>query len=308
LGDFLEETEFIWFNGKMQKWKETQTHFLTHSLHYGTAVFEGIRCYKTEKGPAVFRLKDHIKRLIESGKIAGMEIPYTEEELVKATKEVIKKNKVNECYIRPIAYYGYGKMGLDTKGAVIDVGIALWPWGAYLGEEGKLKGIRAKVSSYSRHHVNSMMIHAKISGSYVNSTMAKMESLKAGYEEAVMLDTQGFVAECTGENIFIAKGGKVFTPPTSVCLKGITRDSVINILKDNGIEVIEKQLSRDEVYVADECFLTGTAAEITPIRELDDKKIGSGSAGKITQMVQEKYHSIIHGKDKKYEKWLDFTE
>ncbi len=308
MGDFLEETEFIWFNGKMQKWKETQTHFLTHSLHYGTAVFEGIRCYKTEKGPAVFRLKDHIKRLIESGKIAGMEIPYTEEELVKATKEVIKKNKVNECYIRPIAYYGYGKMGLDTKGAVIDVGIALWPWGAYLGEEGKLKGIRAKVSSYSRHHVNSMMIHAKISGSYVNSTMAKMESLKAGYEEAVMLDTQGFVAECTGENIFIAKGGKVFTPPTSVCLKGITRDSVINILKDNGIEVIEKQLSRDEVYVADECFLTGTAAEITPIRELDDKKIGSGSAGKITQMVQEKYHSIIHGKDKKYEKWLDFTE
>lgn len=305
---FLNETEFIWFNGKMQNWKETQTHFLTHSLHYGTAVFEGIRCYDTSKGPAVFRLKDHMKRLIESAHIAGMVLPYTAEELVKATREVIKKNKLKECYIRPIAYYGYGKMGLDTKGATIDVGIAIWPWGAYLGEEGKLKGIRAKVSSYSRHHVNSTMIHAKISGSYVNSTMAKMEALKAGYEEAVMLDTSGFVAECTGENIFVAKDGKVFTPPTSVCLKGITRDSVINILKDNGIEVIEKPLTRDEIYSADECFLTGTAAEITPIRELDDRKIGEGSAGKITQMVQKKYNEIIHGKDKNYQKWLDLVE
>jgi len=290
----------------MQNWSETKTHFLTHSLHYGTAVFEGIRCYDTKKGPAVFRLKEHIVRLFESAHIVGMKIPFTVDELVEATKEVIRQNKVKSCYIRPLAYYGYGKMGLATMGAPIDVGIAIWPWGAYLGEEGKTKGIRAKISSYSRPYINSSLIHAKVSGTYANSTLAKMEVLKAGYEEAIMLDKDGFVAECSGENIFVIKNGEVFTPPTSICLKGITRDSVIKILSDNGVKVIEKQITRDELYSADGIFLTGTAAEVTPIREIDDRTIGKGEPENITKMVVEKYEAIIHGKDKKYENWLSY--
>jgi branched-chain amino acid aminotransferase len=303
----MEETKFIWFNGKMQDWSETKVHFLTHSLHYGTAVFEGIRAYETEKGPAVFRLKEHMKRLEESAHIVGMKIPYTVEELCKATKEVIKKNGVKSCYIRPLVFYGYGKMGLATNGATIDVGIAIWPWGAYLGEEGKTKGIRAKVSSYTRPYINSTMIHAKVSGTYANSTLAKMEVINAGYEEAIMLDKDGFVAECSGENIFVIKDGEVITPPSSVCLKGITRDSVIKILADNGIKVLEKQLTRDELYSADGIFITGTAAEVTPIREVDNRTVGNGSPEKITKMVQQKYDEIIHGGEKKYISWLDFV-
>lgn len=303
----MEETKFIWFNGKMQDWKETKIHFLTHSLHYGSAVFEGIRAYETDKGAAVFRLKDHMKRLEESAHIIGIKMPYTADELSKATKELIKKNNIKSCYIRPLAYYGYGKMGLATTGAVVDVGIAVWPWGAYLGEDGKNKGIRAKISSYARPFINSSLIHAKVSGTYANSSLAKMEVINAGYEEAIMLDKDGFVAECSGENIFVIKDGIVYTPPTSVCLKGITRDSVIKILSDNKINVVEKQITRDELYCADGIFITGTAAEVTPVREVDDRKIGSGSPEKITKMVQEKYESIIHGKSPEYMHWLDFV-
>ncbi len=237
-----------------------------------------------------------------------MNLPYSLEELMEATKKVIKENKIKSCYIRPLAYYGYGKMGLATNGAPIDVGIAIWPWGAYLGEEGKLKGIRAKISSYARPYINSTMIHAKVSGTYANSTLAKMEVINAGYEEAIMLDKDGFIAECSGENIFVIKDGVVFTPPTSVCLKGITRDSVIQILSDNGIKVVEKQITRDELYTADGIFITGTAAEVTPIREADNRTIGIGSPEKITKLVQEKYDAIIHGKDPKYLNWLTFVE
>lgn len=302
----MEETEFIWFNGEMKKWSETKIHFLTHSLHYGSAVFEGIRCYNTNKGPAVFRLKEHMNRLEESAKIIKINFPYPVEDLIKATKELIKKNKLNSCYIRPLVFYGYGKMGLDTRGASVDVGIAVWPWGAYLGEEGKVKGIRAKVSSFSRPYVNSSLIHAKVSGTYANSTLAKMEVLNAGYEEAIMLDKDGFVAECTGENIFVIKNNEVFTPPTNICLKGITRDSVIQILKDNDIKITEKLLTRDELYSADGIFLTGTAAEITPIREVDDRKIGNGVPEEITKRVIKKFDEIIHGNDKKYKHWLSY--
>jgi len=303
----MNETEYIWYNGKMVAWKEAMTHVLTHTLHYGSGVFEGVRCYDTPKGPAIFRLKDHNQRLFESAKIISLAIPYSEKELFEATKEIVRKNKLKECYIRPIAFYGYGKMGLDTKGAIVDAVVAAWPWGAYLGEEGIKNGIRAKISSYSRHHPNSMMIHAKITGAYANSTMAKMESLKAGYEEALMMDYQGFVAECSGENLFIVKNGEVLTPPLSSCLAGITRDSVIQILKSKNVSVREAQLTRDMIYAADECFVTGTAAEITPIREVDDRTIGSGKPGEVTKMVQEIYQNIIHGKDKKFEKWLDYV-
>jgi branched-chain amino acid aminotransferase len=237
-----------------------------------------------------------------------MKVPFSVDDLCKATTEVIKKNKVKSCYIRPLVYYGYGKMGLATTGAPIDVGIAIWPWGAYLGEEGKNKGIRAKISSYARPYINSTMIHAKVSGTYANSTLAKMEVINAGYEEAIMLDKDGFIAECSGENIFMIKDGVVYTPPTSVCLKGITRDSVIKILTDNKIQVVEKSITRDELYTADGVFLTGTAAEVTPIREIDNRTIGAGSPEKITKMVQEKYDSIIHGKSKEYKSWLTFVE
>jgi branched-chain amino acid aminotransferase len=307
-GGCLEETQFIWVNGKMVPWKEATTHVLTHTLHYGSGVFEGIRCYDTPKGPAVFRLEEHVKRLFESAKILAMDLPYSEKEIVDATKKVIEVNKVKECYVRPIAYYGYGQMGLATKGAKIDVVIAIWPWGAYLGAEGIKNGIRAKISSFARPHPNSTMIHAKITGAYFNSTLAKMEALKAGYEEAIMLDTLGNIAECSGENIFIIKDGTIMTPPLSVCLAGITRASIIQLARDKNIPIKEATITRDMLYAADECFVTGTAAEITPIREVDDRKIGVGKAGPITKSIQDDFQKIIHGKEKKYFEWLDYVK
>ncbi len=291
----MEEVEFIWFNGKIVLWKEASIHFLTHSLHYGTAVFEGIRCYKTENGPAIFRLEDHIERLFNSAKIAGMKnIPYDKKQIIDATKEIVKKNKLEECYIRPLFFYGYGKMGLDTVGAKLEAGIAAWPWGVYLGEEGVKNGIRAKIASISRHHPNPIFNQAKISGSYTNSTLAKMEALNAGYDEAIMLDNNGLIAECTGENIFIVKKEKLLTPEKTNILTGITRDSVIKIAEEQGIKVSECKIKKEMLYSADECFITGTAAEITPVREIDDKKIGNGKPGRITKKIQNQYSDAIH--------------
>ena len=300
------KSELIWMNGKMVKWEDAQVHVLTHTLHYGTGVFEGIRCYNTPRGPAIFRLKDHIKRLMDSAHIMQMKTHFKREDYEKACREVVAKNRLKECYIRPIIYYGYGKMGLATHGVVVDSAVAAWSWGSYLGEEGIKNGIRAKISSYSRHHVNSMMSKAKTVGNYVNSTMAKMEALNAGYEEAVMLDSHGYVAEATGENIFMVRDNELITPPTTNALEGITRKSILEVAKDSGIKVREELFTKDQLYIADECFLTGTAAEVTPIREVDNRTIGTGKPGPITKKLQAKFFGIVHGKAGKYKKWLDF--
>jgi len=303
----MDEVDFIWMNGKFLPWKKATTHFLTHGLHYGSAVFEGIRCYDTAKAPAVFRLTDHLKRLYHSADVFGMKIPFREKELYHATIELIKKNNLKECYIRPIAYYGYGQMGLNPIGASVDVGIAVWPWGAYLGEDGVKNGIRMKISSWIRPPANMMPTNAKVSGNYVNSIIAKVESVEAGYDEAILLDANGNVAECTGENIFIIKDNVLITPPTDNSLKGITRDSIMQIALDFDVKVEERLFSKDKLFAADEAFLTGTAAEITPIREVDDKAIGAGKPGPLTKKLQAKYYDIIHGKCPEYEKWLDYV-
>tara|TARA_Y100000310_G_C20703003_1_gene831840 strand:- start:9683 stop:10597 length:915 start_codon:yes stop_codon:yes gene_type:complete len=304
----MEETEFIWMNGNLVKWQDAKVHFLTHALHYGSAVFEGIRAYKTDKGPAVFRLDDHLERLFYSAKVFGMKIPYSQEELYKATIEVVAKNNLEECYIRPLAYYGYGQMGLNPKGAKVDVGIAAWPWGSYLGEEGLKNGIRMNISSWIRPPTNIMPTNAKISGNYVNSIIAKVDSVNSGFEEAILLDIKGNVAECTGENLFIVKNNELIVPPTDNTLKGITRASMMEIAKDFGIVVKEEFFNEEQLLKAEEAFLTGTAAEVTPIREINNQKIGEGKPGPITKKIQEKYYEAIHGKDPKYEKWLDFVK
>lgn len=304
----MDKTELIWMNGKMVDWDKAQIHVLTHTLHYGTGVFEGIRCYNTQRGPAIFRLKDHVKRLLDSAHIMQMKTSYTREDYEKACRDVVAKNKLKECYIRPLIYFGYGKMGLATSGVVVDSVVAAWPWGSYLGEEGIKNGIRAKVSSYARHHVNAMMSKSKTAGNYVNSTMAKMEALNAGYEEAVMLDGHGYVAEATGENIFIVRDSELITPPVTNALEGITRKSVMEIARDEGIKVREELFTKDQLYIADECFLTGTAAEVTPIREVDDRAIGTGKPGPVTKKLQSRFFDVIHGKAAKYDKWLDYVK
>ncbi len=303
------ETEFIWMDGKMVKWQDAQIHFLTHGLHYGSAVFEGIRCYNTPKDPAIFRLEEHTKRLFESCKIFGMKVPFTKKELVDATIKTVKVNKVKECYIRPLAFYSYGVMGLNVSKAKVQVGIACWPWGTYLGKEGLERGVRAKVSSFARHHPNAMMTKAKICGSYVNSVLSKMEAVKAGFEESIMLDTYGFVSECAAENLFIVKDGKLITPSLTNALDGITRRSVIELARNElKLEVLEQHMTRDELYTADEAFLTGTAAELTPVREIDDREVGLGKRGPITEKLQELFFNAARGKNKKYEKWLTLVK
>jgi len=301
----VEKTEKIWFNGKLVGWDEAKVHVLTHTLHYGLGVFEGIRCYRTEDGrSAIFRLEEHTERLFASAHVAQMEIPYSKEEINDAIVETVRANRLDEAYIRPIAFIGYGNMGLYPGDNPVDVVIAAWKWGAYLGEEGIKNGIRAKVSSFSRHHVNVSMTKAKIVGNYVNSILAKREVVSCGYDEAIMLDPDGFVSEGSGENIFIAKDGVLKTPPLTSILKGITRESVIEIAWDLGIEVVEERFTRDELYMADEAFFTGTAAEITPIREVDDRKIGNGKPGPITELVQKVFFEIIRGKNEQYKHWL----
>ncbi len=295
---------FIWQDGKLVPWREATTHVLTHSLHYGLAVFEGVRAYNTASGTAIFRLAEHTQRLINSAKIYMMDIPYSKDELMEAQKEVVRANKLESCYLRPLAFYGSEKMGISTRGATVHVAIAAWPWGAYLGEEGLEKGIRVKTSSYSRHHVNATLPRAKMSGTYPNSILANLEVTKQGYDEALLLDTQGFVAEGAGENLFVIKDGKIYEPEIASALTGITRDSIISIARELGYEVTTKRLTRDDIYIADEAFFTGTAAEVTPIRELDDRSIGAGKRGPITEKIQARFFDVVNGRAPEYGHWL----
>jgi branched-chain amino acid aminotransferase len=302
----IEATDKIWMDGELVPWAEAQVHVLTHTLHYGSGVFEGIRAYPTKNGPAVFRLTDHIKRLHDSAELFLMEMPYSVEELVEATRETVRVNKVDSCYIRPIAYLGYGEMGLNPLPCEVKVSIAVWPWGSYLGDEGVRNGVRMKVSSWRRIDPNVNPVAAKGTGIYVNSQLAKVEALKAGYDEAIMLNTHGFVAECTGENLFVVKNGVLLTPPlSSGALEGITRASVITIARDLGVEVREDNLLRSDLYLADEAFLTGTAAEIVPMRSVDDRVIGD--PGEITRKIQEIYFAVVHGEEDRYKNWLDYV-
>ncbi len=295
---------FIWYDGKMVPWREATTHVLTHSLHYGLAVFEGVRAYNTEIGTAIFRLKEHTDRLFNSAHIYMMKMPYSREELMEAQLEVVRANKLESCYIRPIAFFGSEKMGISTRGASVHVSIAAWPWGAYLGEDGLKRGIRVKTSSYSRHHVNVSMCRAKYSGTYANSILANMEATENGYDEALLLDVDGFVAEGAGENLFVIKDNKICEPEIASALVGITRASVIEIAAELGYQVVSKRLTRDDIYTADEAFFTGTAAEVTPIRELDGRLIGAGSRGPITEKIQARFFDAVNGRAPEYHHWL----
>jgi len=302
----VAKTKKIWLDGKFVDWDAAQIHVLSHTLHYGVGAFEGIRCYKTEDGgSAIFRLKEHVDRLFASAHIVFLAIPYSHEEICQAIRKSLTVNGLAEGYIRPIVFIGDGEMGLFVKTNPIRVAVAAWAWGAYLGEEGIKKGIRAKVSSFCRHHVNAAMTKGKINGHYVNSVLAKWEVVKAGYDEAVMLDTEGYVAEASGENIFIVRNGILQTSPLTSILPGITRDSVMNIACKLGIPLKESRFTRDEMYIADEMFFTGTAAEITPVREVDDRRVGAGKPGPITKKIQEAFFDIVRGKDALFAHWLD---
>ncbi|MFN7569903.1 MAG: branched-chain amino acid transaminase [Betaproteobacteria bacterium] len=295
---------WIWYDGKLVPWRDATTHVLTHSLHYGLAVFEGVRAYKTAAGTAIFRLTEHTQRLLNSARIFKMEVPYTAAQLEDAQREVVRANKLESCYLRPLVFYGSEKMGVSPRGAQVHVAIAAWPWGAYLGEEGLQKGIRVKTSSYQRHHINVSMVRSKTAGHYVNSILANMEALEHGYDEALLLDTQGFVAEGAGENLFIVRDGKVCEPQMVSGLIGITRRSVIELAATLGYTVEPMPMTRDDVYLADEAFFTGTAAEITPIRELDGRAIGQGSRGPVTEQIQTLFFDVVNGRDARFAHWL----
>lgn len=302
----LIPTPKIWMNGKLVDWDKAQVHVLTHTLHYGTGVFEGIRAYETSDGPAIFRLTEHIKRLHSSAKIMGMELPYSVDELVAATKETVVSTGLPSCYIRPIAYYGYGEMGLNTLPCTVDVAIACWPWGAYLGEDALTKGVRMKISSWTRHDHNTMPPAAKTVGNYVNSSLAKVEALKAGYDEAIMLSPHGFVAECTGENIFVSRHGVIITPPLSAgALEGITQSSVTRIAHDLGYEVQVGNLARSDLYIADEIFVCGTAAEVSAVNSVDDRVVPC--PGPMTAAIGEIYGKAVRGQDDRYRDWCELA-
>jgi len=300
------KAEKIWMDGKMVDWDEAKVHVCTHALHYGSGVFEGIRAYETESGTAVFRLKEHIDRLFNSAKIFKMVIPYTKEEIREAIKDTIKVNKLKSGYIRPLIYRGFEQLGLNPFTCPVNCTIAVWEWGAYLGEEALAKGIKTKISSYARSYINSTSQKAKICGNYVNSIFAKMEAIEAGVDEAILLDTRGFVTEGSGENIFWIKNGIIYTTPTATVLEGITRDSIIKIVKDMNYQVQEKYICRDELYISDEVFFAGTAAEVTPIREIDNYQIGEGKRGPTTENIQKKFFAIAKGEEEKYLSWLDY--
>ena len=303
----LIPTPKIWMNGKLVDWDKAQVHVLTHTLHYGTGVFEGIRAYETSDGPAIFRLTEHIKRLHSSAKIMGMELPYSVDELVAATKETVVSTGLPSCYIRPIAYYGYGEMGLNTLPCTVDVAIACWPWGAYLGEDALTKGVRMKISSWTRHDHNTMPPAAKTVGNYVNSSLAKVEALKAGYDEAIMLSPHGFVAECTGENIFVSRHGVIITPPLSAgALEGITQSSVTRIAHDLGYEVQVGNLARSALYIADEIFVCGTAAEVSAVNSVDDRVVPC--PGPMTAAIGEVYGKAVRGQDDRYRDWCELAQ
>jgi branched-chain amino acid aminotransferase len=293
-------------NGELIPWEDAKVHVLTHGLHYGTGVFEGVRCYDTEIGPAVFRNRDHVDRLFKSAELFYMPIPFDRERLRQATLETIAANNLRSCYIRPLVFRGYGTMGLFPLEAPVDVAIAVWEWGAYLGEEGKRAGVRAKVSSWRRISPDSLIPHAKASGQYLNSVLAKIESHKAGYEESILLDDRGHVCEGSGENIFVVREGRIVTPPqTASILDGINRKSVIQIARDLGFEVVERDVARAELYLADEVFLSGTAAELVPVREVDDHQVADGRPGEITLAVQKTFDDALHGRNERYREWLD---
>ncbi|CAA9498370.1 MAG: Branched-chain amino acid aminotransferase [uncultured Solirubrobacteraceae bacterium] len=298
--------DFIWMNGEIVPWDEAKVHVLTHGLHYGTGVFEGVRAYETPRGTAIFRHQDHIERLFKSSELYYMPVPFSREEIRAATHETISRNGLASCYIRPLVFRGYGTMGLFPLEARVDVAIAVWKWGAYLGEESKQKGVRAKVSSWRRIGPDALIPHAKASGQYLNSILAKIESHKAGYEEAILLDHIGNVCEGSGENIFIVRDGTIFTPPqTASILDGISRRSVIQICRDLGYELVERDVARAELYLADEIFICGTAAELVPVREVDDHLINGGEPGEITQVVQREYEDALNGRSERYAEWLD---
>ncbi|MBM3116869.1 branched-chain amino acid transaminase [Jeongeupia naejangsanensis] len=294
----------IWYDGKLVPWREATTHVLTHTLHYGMGVFEGVRAYETDKGAAIFRLQDHTDRLFNSAKILGMNLPFGKEELNEAQLAVVRENKLASCYLRPMAFYGSGKLGVAPPANDVHIIVAAWPWGAYLGAEGIERGIRVKTSSFTRHHVNITMCKAKANGNYMNSILANTEATRDGYDEALLLDVDGYVAEGSGENIFVVRKGKLYTPDLTSCLDGITRNTVFEIATEMGLQVIEKRITRDEIYIADEAFFTGTAAEVTPIRELDNRAIGAGTRGPITAEIQKRYFDIVQGRDAKRAEWL----
>jgi branched-chain amino acid aminotransferase len=303
----LEKVDKIWMDGQLVDWDDAKIHILTHTLHYGCGVFEGIRAYATSRGPAVFRLTDHVNRLFDSAQIFMIDVPFSPEELVEATKETVRVNKLDSCYIRPIVYLGYGEMGLNTLPCPVNVSIAVWPWGSYLGDEGLRNGVRMKISSWQRHDPNSMPPAAKGTGMYINSSMAKLEALKAGYDEAILLSPQGYVSECTGENIFVVRHGRIITPPLSAgALEGITQSSVMTIARDLGFECEVGTILRSDLYVAEEAFLTGTAAEVVPIRSVDDRDLGE--PGPITRKIQETYFATVKGEVDRYKDWLEHVD
>ena len=302
----ITPTPKIWMNGELVDWDQANIHVLTHTLHYGMGVFEGIRAYETADGPGVFRLTEHIERLFRSAAILMMDIPYTVEEIVEATKETVRSSGLPGCYIRPIAYYGYGEMGLNTLPCSVDVAIACWPWGAYLGDEAVSKGVRMKISSWTRHDHNTMPPASKTTGNYVNSSLAKVEALKAGYDEAIMLNKTGLVSECTGENIFVARQGRFMTPPLSAAaLQGITQSTVSSIATDLGFEVVEGELTRSDLYVADEMFVCGTAAEVSTVNSVDDRPIPC--PGPMSQAIADTYADVVRGKVDKYRSWVELA-
>ncbi len=305
----MEQADLIWQNGELVAWDDAKVHVLTHGLHYGTGVFEGERAYETAQGTAIFRHRDHLERLFQSAKLYYMPIPFTLEELRRATHELIAANELRECYVRPLVFRGYGQMGLNPLDAPVEVAIAVWKWPSYLGEEGKRDGVRAKVASWRRISHDSLIPHAKASGQYLNSVLAKIESLNAGYEEAILLDAQGFVSEGSGENIYAVRSGQIVTPPqTAGILDGITRRSVIEIARDAGYELVERNLARAELYLADEVFVSGTAAELVPVREIDDHVIGRGEPGPVTRQIQGTLDDALHGRDERYLEWLDVVK
>lgn len=295
---------WIWYDGKMVPWRDATTHVLTHSLHYGLSVFEGVRAYKTSAGTAIFRLREHTERLFNSARIFLMQMPFTPEQLMEAQRQVVRANQLETAYVRPIAFYGSEKMGVSPVGLHVHVAIAAWAWGAYLGEEGLQKGIRVKTSSYARHHINVSMVRSKTGGHYVNSILANLEATREGYDEALLLDTQGFVAEGAGENLFIVRDGQLFEPQLVSGLAGITRRTVIELAADLGLSVQARPMTRDDVYLADEAFFSGTAAEITPIRELDGRVIGSGRRGPLTEKIQTAFFDAVNGRTPRYREWL----
>jgi len=302
----LIPTPKIWMNGKLVDWDQAQVHVLTHTLHYGTGVFEGIRAYETKNGTAIFRLTEHIERLFRSAHILGMEIPYSVDELISATKETVASTGLASCYVRPIAYYGYGEMGLNTLPCKVDVAIACWPWGAYLGDDALSKGVRMKISSWTRHDHNTMPPAAKTVGNYVNSSLAKVEALKAGYDEAIMLAPNGLVAECTGENIFVKRNGIVLTPPLSAgALEGITQNTVMSLARDLGIDMRVDNIARSDLYIADEIFVCGTAAEVSAVNSVDDRKVPC--PGPVTTEIGQLYGKVVRGEVAKYQSWCELA-